>query len=116
MSCHNVNGVGRYGGGTIGPDLTIASRFGADGVAGILSGLPYPTMQPIYRNKMLTKEEQAHLAAFLMSIPPAAPAPFPWKFLGAVAVGFLFFVATPAVVWRRRNRGIRQPLVEACRR
>jgi hypothetical protein len=58
--------VGFLGGGALGPDLTHAfSKFGgAAGMNGTLAGLPFPSMPPIFANKLLTLAEQADLLAF----------------------------------------------------
>jgi putative heme-binding domain-containing protein len=65
MSCHTVNVVGALRGGTLGPNLThVIDRYTEAGLKGVLPTLPYPTMQGIYQNKLLTEAEQAHLLAF----------------------------------------------------
>lgn len=65
MACHTVNGVGPFGGGALGPDLThVYTRYGRQGLAAALGTLPFPTMQGVFTNKMLTDSEQADLLAF----------------------------------------------------
>jgi mono/diheme cytochrome c family protein len=66
IACHSVEGVGIVGGGALGPDQThVYSRYGGEaGLAGVLSTLPFPTMQGVFANKLLTMDEQADLRAF----------------------------------------------------
>lgn len=65
MACHSVEGVGLLGGGALGPDLThVYTRYGREGLASALGTLPFPTMQGVFANKMLTTSEQADLLAF----------------------------------------------------
>lgn len=66
IACHSVEGAGILGGGALGPDQThVYTRYGGDaGLAGVLSSLPFPTMQGIFANKSLTIDEQADLRAF----------------------------------------------------
>lgn len=66
IACHSVEGVGIFGGGALGTDQThVYTRYGGDaGLAGVLSTLPFPTMQGIFANRPLTVDEQADLRAF----------------------------------------------------
>lgn len=65
-SCHNVNMKGFISGGALAKDLTQAiSRLSADGVKGIISGLPFPQMKQSYGVKPLTEQEVANITAFL---------------------------------------------------
>jgi mono/diheme cytochrome c family protein len=66
IACHSVESVGIVGGGALGPDQThVYTRYGGDaGLAGVLATLPFPTMQGIFANKLLTEDEQADLRAF----------------------------------------------------
>jgi mono/diheme cytochrome c family protein len=75
ISCHTTAGLGKLGGGQLGPDLTRASSKygGAKGLASVLSAIAFPKMVPVYRDHPLTASEQADLAAFLASTPPAQP-------------------------------------------
>ncbi len=64
MSCHNVEGIGQLGGGSLGPDLThVYQRFGHTGLSSSLQSLPFPTMQGVYANQPLSPQEQADLLA-----------------------------------------------------
>lgn len=65
VACHSTEGIGALGGGALGPDLThVYTRFGREGLAGMLGSLPFPTMQGIFATRQLTVDEQADLLAF----------------------------------------------------
>ena len=65
IACHSVERVGAIGGGALGPDLThVYTRFGREGLAASLGGLPFPSMQSIFATRQLTVTEQADLLAF----------------------------------------------------
>jgi len=65
ISCHSVERVGAIGGGALGPDLThVYTRYGRQGLAASLGGLPFPSMQSIFATRQLTVTEQADLLAF----------------------------------------------------
>jgi len=59
LSCHTIAGIGRLGGGTLGPDLTRSyTKYGGDaGIAGLLETLPFPTMTPLFADKQLAAED-----------------------------------------------------------
>lgn len=71
MGCHSVMGIGAFGGGPWGPDLTTVHRkFKEDGLAVFLETIPFPTMGPLFHSRPLTEEERGHLLAFLRSMQP----------------------------------------------
>jgi len=80
-SCHNVDMKGFISGGGLAKDLTQAvTRLTADGVKGIIAGMPFPQMQKSYEGRPLTDAEIANLLAFLKSadtmaatVPPKNP-------------------------------------------
>ena len=128
MSCHSVNTVGALKGGTLGPDLThVFGRYGATGLSSVLQTLPFPTMQGIYQNKLLTEEEQANLLAFFEKAnsaePPVASAEESkdstiqniltpsWAFALIGLGGFLLLLLLSNFTWRDRFTGVRQRLV-----
>jgi mono/diheme cytochrome c family protein len=132
MSCHTVDVVGGLRGGTLGPNLThVIDRYTEVGLKGVLPTLPYPTMQGIYQNKLLTEAEQAHLlalfkaanqagvgsqAAAVESSQASATASFQlsstWKFVLLGVGGFLLLALLGQITWRDRLTGVRQRLVE----
>ena len=117
LTCHTVSSDAALGGGTLGPDLTSAfDKFGDAGFAGVLADLGFPTMAPIYGDRPLTSEEQAHLRAFLQEAATRRPTQ-PTRQLGLWALGgFLALIVLTQIVWRGRLRGVRRTLVEMGRR
>lgn len=73
-ACHNVELKGWFSGGALGKDLTHAvSRLSASGVAGIISGLPFPQMKETYTAHPVTPQEIADITAFLAVADKQAP-------------------------------------------
>ncbi|MBI4545510.1 MAG: c-type cytochrome [Gemmatimonadetes bacterium] len=113
-ACHSVSGVGALGGGALGPDLTRAyEKFGEGGLAAILAGMPFPTMRPIFGERPLTEQEQAHLVAFLRQTAAERPAPVVVRLTGLVLGGAVILLGLVQVPWRGRLRGVRKPLLKA---
>jgi hypothetical protein len=113
IACHNIAGIGALGGGTLGPDLTQAfNKYGEASLLSVLATLPFPSMASIYDNRPLTPEEQVDLKAFLRVASAQQPTRSTGQ-LGLLALGgFLALMVLAQVVWRRRLRGVRRPLVE----
>ncbi len=112
IACHSVNGLAALGGGTLGPDLTgVVGRFGGEaGMAGVLAGLPFPTMQGIFDDRPLTPQEQADLLAYLAQSGGAqavsqAGLNSPW-FWAIGAGGALFLFIAMAFFWPRQRKSI----------
>jgi len=115
VACHTVGRVNAYGGGSLGPDLThVYDRYGEAGLASSLGGLPFPTMQGVYRDHPLSPQEQADLLAFFSwsdaqgtEIPANqfATSFWMWGLAGAAA---LFLVM--ALFWTRQRRSISETL------
>lgn len=131
MSCHTVNVVGALRGGTLGPNLThVIDRYTIDGLKGVLPTLPYPTMEGIYQNKLLTEDEQAQLLAFFNSANQSETGngeevtgksntavssvqiSTTWKFILLGLGGFMLLALLSQITWRDRLSGVRQRLVE----
>lgn len=115
MACHSIAGIGALGGGALGPDLTMAaSMFGRAGLASILSGMPFPTMAPIFTRRPLTAEEQRHLGAFMGQAPVPARSPSAIGLLAVLAtLGAGLGLGLAHVSWRRRLVGsVRRGLLE----
>ncbi|HMT95965.1 MAG TPA: c-type cytochrome [Ferruginibacter sp.] len=73
-SCHNVNIKGYMSGGALAKDLTHAvSRLSAEGVSGVISGLPFPQMKESYAAHPVTEQETADLTAFLVKVDKETP-------------------------------------------
>lgn len=111
-SCHDFGG----GGGSLAvPLTTVHARLGGVALASAIEQSAFPIMRPVYAAHPVTKQEAAHLVAYLAQ-PPAQPAPDPPLGLAALA-GSGLFVAALAVVGSRRRIGTRARLVsEATRR
>lgn len=110
IACHTVAAIPALGGGSLGPDLThVLKRYGEPGLASALGALPFPTMQGVFLNRMLTPAEQADLLAFFIQADktplPAAPQSLQWFWLaGGVGVVVLFLVM--ALYWPRQRQSI----------
>jgi mono/diheme cytochrome c family protein len=120
ISCHNVNGIGTLGGGTLGPDLTAANiKYRDPELISILQTPNFPTMRSMFANRALSEEEIVQLFAYLQdakaSLPAAATVPAaapiePWF----LVVGFVALVAALGgfgVAWKNRLRGVREEMV-----
>ena len=122
ISCHNVNGVGRLGGGTLGPDLTaVNTKYKDPELIGILQNPNFPTMKSVFGTRPLADEEIVQLFAYFQNAQLTQPAAQvnpgvvrldPWF----VVVGFLLALLSMwsfSVIWRNRLQGVREPLVSA---
>lgn len=118
MACHSVAGIGALGGGALGPDLTGSyGKYGEAGIASVLAAPPFPAMSPIYRDRPLTQEEQAHLTAFLRQAALAERSPEAVGRLAALAViGAGVLLAVAGASWRRRLTEVRRLLLSRARR
>ncbi|MBI2504071.1 MAG: c-type cytochrome [Candidatus Latescibacteria bacterium] len=115
IACHSVGGIGALGGGVLGPELTIAySKFGEERLATILTDLPFPVMNTVFSKGSLTPEERANLISFFRS---AAVTHRPTEAVGQLALlalgGAMVLFAMAHLLWRRRLRGVRRPLVRS---
>jgi mono/diheme cytochrome c family protein len=114
IACHSVGGIGTLGGGTLALDLTEAySKFGEEGLTSVLASPPFPVMREIFVFRPLTPEEATHLKAFLWEVSQKGAVPgVPSSNFLLVGVGFfVLFLLLSQVIWRRRLRGVRVPLV-----
>jgi mono/diheme cytochrome c family protein len=123
VSCHNVNGVGRLGGGTLGPDLTaVNTKYKDPELIGILQNPNFPTMKSVFGTRPLADEEIVQLFAYFQNAKLTQPAAQinpagivrldPWF----VVVGFflaLLSVWSFSLIWRNRLQGVREPIVSA---
>ncbi len=113
LACHSIAGIGALGGGALGPDLTGAyAKFGEGGIASILATTPFATMEPIFGDRPLTEQEQAHLALFLSQ---AAVSERTAATVGQLALlgvaGAAFLLLLMRFIWRRRLTEVRRPMV-----
>lgn len=112
-SCHNVDMKGFISGGALGKDLTHAiTRLSAPGVAGIVSGLPFPQMKATYGTRPVTDQEIADITAFLTAADKPVP---PKTFTSNVgsyllvwgAAGFVILLILFSLFWmKRKNRTV----------
>ena len=120
-SCHTVAGVGFFGGGALGKDLTdAAKRLGGEaGLAALLENPAFPVMREAYKGKPLTKEEAAALAAFLVQVSQEAPRPsslYLGRFLVAGLVVLALLLLYQAVLWQLRPRSLAERIRAQLRR
>ncbi len=109
ISCHNVDSKDVLAGGGLAMDLTqTVSRNTAEGVKGILSGLPFPAMKQAFGNKPMTEDEINDLTAFLASVDTQDRTPagrryeayMAWGGIGGSSVMLVLF----SLFWIRRKR------------
>ncbi len=113
LACHSLTGVGISDGANYGPDLSsLFEEYGADGVAGVLESLEFPSMEAIYAGRPLTETEQADLTAYLEQTSQLSATPDNGKLALLVIIGVAIMLAITFLVGLRRMRAVRQPLVE----
>ena len=114
--CHAAgNEGGVAGGGALGADLTqVSARLrGPRGVATWLESPPTPMMRALLRRAPLTPDENRALTAFLEDVREHPVPPSRLTHLAAAGSGgALLGLAAIGLVWQRRFRGARRPLVE----
>jgi mono/diheme cytochrome c family protein len=112
ISCHSTAGVGLLGGGTLGPDLTeVHDRYGEAGLPQTLQNLPFPTMQGVFGERPLTDNEVADLYAYFVRANQAAARALNYNFILIGLVGFLVLLLISQLIWRKRLKGVRKPLL-----
>jgi len=113
MSCHSIDNAGILGGGVMGPNLTQAfAKYGDTGLASALANIPFPTMKPIYADHPLAPEEQVDLRAYIQATAGQPQADRELLVLALSLAGFIGAMIAIGIVWRRRLRGVRRPLVD----
>jgi len=115
ISCHATSSIKSPVGGSLGPDLTkVAERKrGGRGLIGWMKSPPSKTMRPIYKKRPLEEDEVHALVAYLVSekeheVQTAGVL----KFFGTGIVGAAVVLGLFALVWVKRFRAVRSPLVE----
>ncbi len=117
ISCHSVTGVGGLGGGTLAPDLTtVFERYeGRKTLATWLTAPATPTMQSVYKKHPLDAEEVLPLVAYFqhtLQRSPEDPATARLNFVLIGLGGTILVLGFFDVVWNKRFRAVRRPLVE----
>jgi len=120
ISCHSIKGVGLFGGGTLGPDLTgVNIKYRDPELISILQNPNFRTMSTVFGTHRLNDEEIVQLFALFQSAKFANPMPpnqagittlDPSFFVIGVA-SMLLVLALLNLAWRNRLRGVREELV-----
>ncbi|HXI24051.1 MAG TPA: c-type cytochrome, partial [Pyrinomonadaceae bacterium] len=120
ISCHSIKGVGLFGGGTLGPDLTgVSLKYRDPELIAILQNPNFPTMSTVFGKHALTDEEIVQLFALFQNSKQMNPMPAtqagvttldPKFFVIGVAT-MLLMLAFLNLAWRKRLRGVREELV-----
>ena len=109
-ACHSGSGIGAFGGGTLGPDLTGA--YNRLGDAMILWPETVAPMSPIYTERPLTDQEKTDLLAFFKSaVVTERETTQVFQLFGLAVAGVLIIMVFTHLIWRRRLRGVRKPMV-----
>lgn len=115
MACHSVAGIGALGGGALGADLTdILDRYGGEaGLTAFLANPATPTMNAVWSSRSMTGQERADLVAFFGSTSVAVrPPSMLWTLAALAGVVAAVVAGVAAIVWRKRLRGVRKPMVQ----
>lgn len=109
-SCHNVDIEGYISGGALGKDLTHSvGRLTANGVANIISVLPFPQMKETYSSHPVTPQEIADITAFLTNVNKQAPETIQgntgnYLLIGGL-IGISVLLGLYSFFWIRRKKG-----------
>lgn len=121
ISCHTVGTMSGFGGGRLGPDLTLVyERLGGRKAVGTwLSAPATSTMQAVFRKHPLQSEEILPLLAVFedasrRSQPADSSTQF--NFFLAGFVGVSFSLALMGWIWRGRFRSVRRTLISTAQR
>lgn len=116
IACHTVSGLGGLGGGRLGPNLTrsYAGLGGRQGLVAWLSSPPSPTMNPIFQEHPLEKDEVVSIMAFLkdeteQDEPEDSTALVNFLLFGIA--GAVLLLAIFDRLWNRRFSGVRRAMV-----
>ncbi len=113
VSCHTAAGTKAFiGGGTLAKDLThVFARLGDEGLDGAIKNPPFPIMIDVYAKRRPDKDEAFALRAFLSASNRSTEQGDSISvFLVAVGgTAFCFFILN--LLWKRRLRGVRKPMV-----
>ena len=116
ISCHAAEGLGGFGGGRLGPDLTSAyARLeGRKALSAWLAAPPSAVMAPVFRDHPLDSEEILALVAYMQDTAQTGVLETPTRtleFLLAGIGGAVLLLIVFDLVWRKRFRAVRRPLV-----
>ncbi|MCC7495927.1 MAG: cytochrome c [Bryobacterales bacterium] len=121
VTCHTFRGIGGFGGGRLGPDLSkVYERLGGRKAMGAWLFAPAtPTMNFIFKSSALKSEEILPLLALFNSTAKAGGEDDHADTAGFFATGFVVAVVLlllAGAIWRSRFRGVRGPIVDASAR
>jgi mono/diheme cytochrome c family protein len=120
ISCHSIRGVGVFGGGTLGPDLTgVNLKYRDPELIAILQNPNFPTMSTVFGTHALTDEEIVQLFAVFQNAKLVNPMPATQagvttldpKFFVIGVASMLLVLLLLNLAWRNRLRGVREELV-----
>jgi len=120
ISCHSIKGVGMFGGGTLGPDLTgVNIKYRDPELISILQNPNFPTMSTVFATHRLNDEEIVQLFALFQDAKLRNPVPPPQagittldpRFFVIGVASMLVALALLNLAWRNRLRGVREELV-----
>ena len=116
MSCHSVQGIKFFGGGTLAPDLTtVFERYqGRKILATWLSAPATPTMGSVFKNNQLESEEILGLVAYFQSTLARNPEDVSTARLNFILIGLagtLLVLGLFDIIWNKRFRTVRRALV-----
>lgn len=118
LSCHSVHGINGLGGGTLAPDLTtVFERYGGRKTLAVwLSAPATPTMQSVFSKKPIDPDEILGLVAYFQHTLQRSPEDASTARLNFVLLGLagtLLVLGLFDVVWNKRFRAVRRPLVQS---
>jgi mono/diheme cytochrome c family protein len=121
ISCHTLGTIGGFGGGRLGPDLTLVyERLGGRKSLGAwLSAPATPTMQSVFRNHSLQSEEILPLLSVFEDSSQRsqlASTDGQINFFLAGFAGAVLGLAFMGWIWRGRIRTVRRALVSGAQR
>jgi mono/diheme cytochrome c family protein len=116
-SCHTMAGLGGFGGGLLGPDLTPAygKLEGRKSLGAWLASPPSEVMQPVFKGHALESEEILGLIAVMKDAAESGAGNAESSTLSFVLSGIGLAAALMVlfdIFWRNRFRSVRRTLVE----
>lgn len=111
ISCSACHQAGGWGGNVASSLEDAYSRIGAAPLMSTIESPGFPVMRAIYTPEPVTKQEAAHIVAYLEHVDehPQTPAVIPLELIGII--GTIAFMALMAPLYRNRQRGTRARLV-----
>ncbi len=115
ISCHIAAGSGAFiAGGTLAKDLSnVFARLGDEGLDGAIKNPPFPLMKDIYAQHKLDKDEAFALRAFFSASNRTVDHGDSFNVVLASLVGTGLCLIILNLFWRRRLRGVREPMLRS---